>query len=140
MTATKIWLLFAVTGHIDVAIFQSGCIVTLAAHYSSCCSGGSILHDVYFPGSLRDGRRQWLTITIFWLSSSILTFGLGRDTGRWGCLSKLRIRRPFWWRHLDLVFYFALIPQRIQMYVYAHQFNDSSWSPDLAWLEFLWQW
>ena len=31
---------------------------------------------------------------------------------------------------------FCLDSAENTMYVYAHQFNDSSWSPDLAWLEF----
>jgi hypothetical protein len=137
--ATKVWLLFAVTSHIDMYIFrQSGCI-RLLPHIIHHAARVALYYMMFiFPGS-PEGWTAAVRFNYynFWLSSSILTFGLGRDTGRWGCLSKLRIRRPFWWRHLDLVFYFALIPQRILMYVYVHQFNDSSWVPDLAWLGIL---
>ena len=54
----------------------------------------------------------------------MLLFGLGRDKQKHGCLSNIRIRRPTWWKHLDLIFYFCLIPQRIKMYMYAKQFNS----------------
>ena len=72
-------------------------------------------------------RLSDLIITIFWLSISILSFGLGRDKQKHGCLSNIRIRRPTWWKHLDLIFYFCLIPQRIKMYMYAKQFNSNTY-------------
>ena len=82
--ATKIWLLFAVTSFIDMYIFrQSGCI-RLLPHIIHHMLGWLIYMMFIFPGSPRDGQRQLDLIIIIFGSSSILTFGLGRDTGRWG--------------------------------------------------------
>ena len=40
----------------------------------------------------------------------MLNFGLG--SARW-----------WWWRHIDLVLYVSFIPQRVQMYLNAPQFQ-----------------
>ena len=68
--ATKVWLLFAVTSHIDMYIFrQSGCI-RLLPHIIHHAARVALYYMMFiFPGSPgRDGQRQLdLTIIIFGL-------------------------------------------------------------------------
>ena len=124
--ASTIWLIFSITSFVDMYIFRQSGFVALLPHIIHHIARVGLYYMMYiFPDS-KEGWNAAVRFNYynFWLSISILLFGLGRDKQKHGCLSNIRIRRPTWWKHLDLIFYFCLIPQRIKMYMYAKQFNS----------------
>jgi glycosyltransferase involved in cell wall biosynthesis len=112
IVAARIWVLFGITSFIDMYIFRRSGLLRLSPY---------IVHHVarlvlyvmllQYPES-DAGWRAAVNFNIYnlFLSISVLNFGLG--SARW-----------WWWRHIDLVLYVSFIPQRVQMYLNAPQFQ-----------------